>query len=93
MYKDTHKEAEKHIVQSDKSRASYYEIIANKKWGDKENNNQDMFKLIQPIELNLLDGQVELILRALELYGYNLEYMLNSNDATDEQKQEKISML
>lgn len=37
MYKDTHKEAEKHIVQSDKSRASYYEIIANKKWGDKEN--------------------------------------------------------
>lgn len=26
-------------------------------------------------------------------YGYNLEYMLNSNDATDEQKQEKISML
>lgn len=30
MYKDTHKEAEKHIVQSDKSRASYYEIIANK---------------------------------------------------------------
>lgn len=32
-------------------------------------------------------------MRALELYGYNLEYMLNSNDATDEQKQEKISML
>ena len=27
--KDTHKEAEKHVVQSDKSRASYYEIIAN----------------------------------------------------------------
>lgn len=37
MYKDTHKEAEKHVIQSDKSRASYYEIIANKKWGDKEN--------------------------------------------------------
>ena len=37
MYKDTHKEAEKHVVQSDKSRASYYEIIANKKWGSKEN--------------------------------------------------------
>ena len=48
---------------------------------------------IHSVELNLLDGQVELILRALELYGYNLEYMLNSNDATDEQKQEKISML
>ena len=37
MYQDTHKEAEKHVVQSDKSRASYYEIIANKKWGEKEN--------------------------------------------------------
>ena len=33
----TYKEAEKHIVQSDKSRASYYEITANKKWGAKEN--------------------------------------------------------
>ena len=32
-------------------------------------------------------------MRAFELYGYNLEYRLNSNDATDEQKQEKISML
>ena len=32
-------------------------------------------------------------MRALELYCYNLEYRLNSNDATDEQKQEKISML
>lgn len=48
---------------------------------------------IHSVELNLLDGQVELILRALELYGYNLEYMLNGTDATDEQKQEKISML
>lgn len=37
MYKDIHKEAEKHVVQSDKSRALYYEIIANKKWGAKEN--------------------------------------------------------
>ncbi len=37
MYKDTYNEAKKHISQSDKSRASYYEIIANKKWGDKEN--------------------------------------------------------
>lgn len=48
---------------------------------------------IHSVELNLLDGQVDLILRALELYGYNLEYMLNSNDSNDEQKQEKISML
>lgn len=37
MYKDSYNEAKKHINQSDKSRASYYEIIANRKWGDKEN--------------------------------------------------------
>ena len=37
MYKDTYKEAQKHVIRSDKSRASYYEVIANKKWGDKEN--------------------------------------------------------
>lgn len=48
---------------------------------------------IHSVELNLLDGQVEIILRSLELYGYNLEYMLNSNDSSDEMKQEKIAML
>ena len=37
MYKDTYNEAKKHINKSDKSRASYYEVIANRKWGDKEN--------------------------------------------------------
>ena len=37
MYNDTYKEAQKHVIQYDKSRASYYEIIANKKWGEKEN--------------------------------------------------------
>ncbi len=37
MYNDTYNEAKKHINKSDKSRASYYEVIANKKWGDKEN--------------------------------------------------------
>lgn len=48
---------------------------------------------IHSVELNLLDGQVELILRSLELYGYNLEYMLNGSDASDEIKQEKIALL
>ena len=48
---------------------------------------------IHSVELNLLDGQVEIILRALELYGYNLEYMLNCSDASEELRQEKIAML
>ena len=48
---------------------------------------------IHSVELNLLDGQVELILRALELYGYNLDYMLNSNDSSDNLGQEKKALL
>lgn len=48
---------------------------------------------IHSVELNLLDGQVDIILRGLELYGYNLEFMLDSSDSSDETKQEKIAML
>ena len=36
-------------------------------------------KRVQPVTLSLLNGQVDIILRALELYGYNLEFMLNTN--------------
>ena len=45
------------------------------------------------VELNLLDGQVEIILRALELYAYNLDYMLNSNDSATDIGQEKKALL
>ena len=48
---------------------------------------------IHSVELNLLDGQVEIVLRALELYGYNLDYMLNSNDSSDDTRQEKLALL
>lgn len=48
---------------------------------------------IHSVELNLLDGQVELILRSLELYGYNLEFMLNTDETSEETKQEKLAML
>ena len=37
MYNDTYEEAKKHVVNSDKSRASYYEVITNQKWGNREN--------------------------------------------------------
>ena len=37
MYRDNYNEAKKHINKSDKSRSAYYEVIANRKWGDKEN--------------------------------------------------------
>lgn len=59
----------------------------------KENEAMFNIKNIQSVELNLLNGQVEIILRSLELYAYNLEYMLNSTDSTDNKKQEKIAML
>lgn len=58
-------------------------------------SNESYFQVdkINSVELNLLDGQVELILRALELFGYNLEFMLNSDESSDENKQEKLAML
>ena len=37
IYHDTYKNAKKHVLDSDKSRASYYEVISNQSWGDKEN--------------------------------------------------------
>lgn len=48
---------------------------------------------IHSVVLNLLDGQVEIILRALELYAYNLDYMLNSNDSSNDARQEKTALL
>lgn len=48
---------------------------------------------IHSVELNLLDGQVDIILRGLELYGFNLDYMLNSSDSNDDIKQEKLALL
>ena len=35
MYNDTYQEAKKHVLDSDKSRASYYEVISNLSWGKK----------------------------------------------------------
>ncbi len=37
MYDDNEKEAKQYMKKSDKSRASYYEVITNKKWGDRSN--------------------------------------------------------
>ena len=37
MYNDTYKDAKRHVLESDKSRASYYEVISNQSWGKKEN--------------------------------------------------------
>lgn len=37
MYNDTYKDAKKHVLDSDKSRSSYYEVISNQTWGKKEN--------------------------------------------------------
>ncbi len=37
MYKDEDQDAKKHVLDSDKARAKYYELISNKTWGDKNN--------------------------------------------------------
>ena len=50
-------------------------------------------KRVQPVTLSLLNGQVDIILRALELYAYNLEYMLDGEKSSDDERQKKIAML
>lgn len=59
----------------------------------KESNSEFNLENIKPVELNLLNGQVDLILRSLELYSYNLEFMLNSNESSNDERQEKLAML
>ena len=58
---------------------------------DKPNNEFNSENII-PVELTLLNGQVDIILRSLELYSYNLEFMLNSNDTSNDERQEKLAM-
>lgn len=48
---------------------------------------------ITPVTLELINGQVDLILRALELYGYNLEFMLNSSTSGEDEREKTISQL
>ena len=55
-------------------------------------NNEFNSENIIPVELTLLSGQVEIILRSLELYSYNLEFMLNSNDTSNDERQNKLAM-
>lgn len=55
---------------------------------DKINSASFDDKSIVPVVLELINGQVDIILRSLELYGYNLEFMLNSN--TNENEREKL---
>ena len=48
---------------------------------------------IHSVELNLLEGQVDLILRSLELYSFNLEYMLKAEEPDEEKRREKLAQL
>ena len=51
------------------------------------------FDNINPVKFRLLDKQVDIILRALELYVYNLDYMLDCEKSDDEERQKKIAMV
>ena len=61
------------------------------------NNSEANFNLddINPVEMKMLSEQVDIILRALELYGYNLEFMLNTNgeSISNKEKDKKLMML
>ena len=59
------------------------------------NNSEANFNLddINPVEMKMLSEQVDIILRALELYAYNLEYMLDGEKSSDDERQKKFAML
>ena len=59
------------------------------------NNSEANFNLddINPVEMKMLSEQVDIILRALELYAYNLEYMLDGEKSSDDERQKKIAMV
>ena len=59
------------------------------------NNSEANFNLddINPVEMKMLSEQVDIILRALELYAYNLEYLLDGEKSSDDERQKKIAML
>ena len=59
------------------------------------NNSEAKFNLddINPVEMKMLSEQVGIILRALELYAYNLEYMFDGEKSSDDERQKKIAML
>ena len=57
------------------------------------NNEQADFRDLQFVDLRLQNGQVELILRSMELYGYNLKFMVNDTDITTEERSRKQAKL
>lgn len=62
----------------------------------KNTDNIDLYHLlddINPVEMKMLSEQVDIILRALELYAYNLEYMLDGEKSSDDERKKKIAML
>lgn len=61
---------------------------------EKSNNTYENVIEIENVDLDYIhNGQVEIILRALELYKYNLNYMLDTEKCSDTERQEKLAMI
>lgn len=54
-----------------------------------ESNNKDL----EFVEFKLQNSQVDLILRAMELYGFNLKFMVNDENLSDDEKSRKQAKL
>lgn len=54
----------------------------------KKNEDMEVVKA----DIRLLNSQIEIILTALELYTYNLEFMLTNEKCTDEERDIKTTM-
>ncbi len=74
----------------------YLQFRPNAGFDEKNTDNIDLYHLlddINPVEMKMLSEQVDIILRALELYAYNLEYMLDGEKSSDDERKKKIAML
>ena len=67
--------------------------VPNSNMDYKSNLEKALFGELDAVAKYRKNGQVELILRAMELYGYNLKFMVNDNDITNEERSRKQDKL
>ena len=67
--------------------------VPNSNMDYKSNLEKALFGELDAVAKYRKNGQVELILRAMELYGYNLKFIVNDSDITNEERSLKFCSL
>lgn len=67
--------------------------VPNSNMDYKSNLEKALFGKLDAVAKYRKNGQVELILRAMDLYGYNLKFIVNDSDITNEERSRKQDKL